>query len=148
MICAPARDCGLLRPVIDGSFVPVWSDITARGKTQDALHQRAAHTTSQRFGSRVFVRGVVEISNFCREDCTYCGMRRSNRTLTRYRMALNQIAELLLHQRPASVTDINIQAGEDPVAVREVALPLIKLLRGETPLGVSVCLGTLKADVY
>jgi biotin synthase len=63
-------------------------------------------------------------------------------------MALNQIAELLLHQRPASVTDINIQAGEDPVAVREVALPLIKLLRGETPLGVSVCLGTLKADVY
>ena len=148
MICAPAPECGLLRPVIDGSFVPVRSDITARGQTQDALHQRAAQTTLQRFGPRVFVRGVVEISNYCREDCTYCGMRRSNRTLTRYRMALDQIAELLLHHRPASVTDINIQAGEDPVAVREVALPLIQLLRRETRLGVSVCLGTLKADVY
>jgi biotin synthase len=148
MICAVPGDCALLPPVIDGPFVPAWSDITARGKAQDALHQRAARTTSQRFGSKVFVRGVVEISNYCRENCTYCGMRRSNRTLSRYRVALDQITDLLLHHRPHSVTDINIQAGEDPVAVREVALPLIKLLRRETSLGVSVCLGTLKPDVY
>ena len=134
--------------MIDGSFVPVWSDLTARGKAQDALHHRAARCTAQGFGSRVFVRGVVEISNYCRENCAYCGMRRSNRTLSRYRMALDQAAELLLQNRPASITDINIQAGEDPVAVREVAIPLVKLLRTETNLGVSVCLGTLKPDVY
>lgn len=148
MICAVPRDCALLPPVIDGQFVPTWSDITARGKAQDALHERAARTNFQHFSRRVFVRGVVEISNYCRENCTYCGMRRSNRTLTRYRVALGQVAELLLNHRPRSVTDINIQAGEDPVAVREVALPLIKLLRRETNLGVSVCLGTLKPEVY
>jgi biotin synthase len=55
----------------------------------------------------------------------------------------DQLSELLLEHRPPSVTDINIQAGEDPVAVREVALPLIRTLRKSTQLGISVCLGTL-----
>jgi biotin synthase len=143
-----ARELRLTTPVIDGSFVPAWSELTARGKAQDALHQRAARCTAQRFGAKVFVRGVVEISNYCRENCTYCGMRRSNRSLSRFRVALDQISELLLQNRPASITDINIQAGEDPVAVREVAIPLVKLLRTETNLGLSVCLGTLKPDIY
>jgi biotin synthase len=75
-------------------------------------------------------------------------MRRDNRSLDRFRAQHDQIAELLIHHRPASVTDVNIQAGEDPVAVREVALPLIKTLRRETSLGVSVCLGSLSAASY
>src|SRR5207249_3386686 len=95
-----------------------------------------------------FVRAVVEVSNFCRENCTYCGMRRDNKSLERYRARHEQLAELLLHHRPASVTDLNIQAGEDPVAVREVALPLIRTLRRETNLGISVCLGTLSPALY
>jgi biotin synthase len=75
-------------------------------------------------------------------------MRRDNRTLARYRAQHEQIAELLIEQRPASVTDVNIQSGEDPVAVREVVLPLIETLRRETPLGISVCLGTLTPEIY
>jgi biotin synthase len=55
---------------------------------------------------------------------------------------------LLLHHRPASVTDVNIQTGEDPVAVEKIVLPLIRTLRQETNLGISVCLGTLQPDVY
>jgi biotin synthase len=43
---------------------------------------------------------------------------------------------------------VNIQAGEDPVAVREIVLPLIRTLRRETPLGISVCLGSLSAELY
>lgn len=145
---APTGGFGFTRRVIDGEFVPRPGELNARGKRQESLHQRAALTTSRRFGSRVFVRGVVEISNYCRENCLYCGMRRDNRQLTRYRAELHQLAELLLQQRPASITDINIQAGEDPLAVREIALPLIRLLRRETSLGVSVCLGTLRHEDY
>jgi len=148
MICALAAKCGLLTPVIDGHFVPSWNDLIARGRAQEALHQRAAEKTAHRFAGHVFVRGVVEISNYCRENCAYCGMRRSNRSLSRFRAVVEQIAELLIEQRPSSVTDINLQAGEDPVAVREIAIPLIKLLKEETSLGISVCLGTLKPDVY
>jgi biotin synthase len=44
---------------------------------------------------------------------------------------------------PEIMTDLNIQAGEDPVGIREVVLPLIQFLREETELGISVCLGTL-----
>jgi biotin synthase len=100
------------------------------------------------FGRRVFLRGVVEVSNYCRENCTYCGMRRDNRDLKRFRAEHDRLAELLIHQRPLSITDVNIQMGEDPVAVREVVIPLVQTLRRETPLGVSVCLGTLNPGLY
>jgi biotin synthase len=45
-------------------------------------------------------------------------MRRDNRDLKRYRLAADDLAELIIHHRPAAITDIDIQAGEDPVAVR------------------------------
>jgi biotin synthase len=120
----------------------------ARGDAQKALHDRAAAAANSKFGRRVFVRAVVEISNYCRENCVYCGMRRSNRALKRFRTTAEQLASLLIENRPATVTDVNIQAGEDPVAVREVALPLIRLLRRETQLGISVCLGSLTNQMY
>jgi len=118
------------------------------GEAQEAFHEKAANAARARFGRNVFVRGVVEVSNYCRENCAYCGMRRSNRTLARYRADHERLAELLIHHRPASMTDVNIQAGEDPVAVREVVLPLIQTLRRETDLGISVCLGSLSHSLY
>jgi biotin synthase len=127
---------------------PTESELVLNGAAQVALHERAAAATRGQFGKKVFVRAVVEVSNFCRENCAYCGMRRDNRALKRYRALHEQIAGLLIHHRPASVTDVNIQAGEDPVAVREVVLPLIETLRRETSLGISVCLGILSPEIY
>src|ERR1700761_8899757 len=115
---------------------------------QHELHERAVIVGRRVFGNKAFVRAVVEISNFCRENCHYCGMRRDNTALRRFRGQAEQLAEVIMEHRPASVTDINIQAGEDPVAIRQVALPLIKTLRAETDLGVSVCLGTLNEGLY
>jgi len=122
--------------------------LRANSRVQHELHERAADATRKQFGNKVFVRAVVEISNFCRENCHYCGMRRDNASLHRYRAQAEQLAELILQHRPPSVTDINIQAGEDPVAIREVAVPLIRALRKETNLGISVCLGTLHQALY
>ena len=130
------------------SLMPGGELLKSRGRAQKDFHEQAAQAARKRFGNRVFVRAVVEVSNFCRENCAYCGMRRDNRNLTRFRAHHDQLAELLIHHRPASVTDVNIQAGEDPVAVREVVLPLIKTLRRETNLGVSVCLGSLSPAMY
>lgn len=109
---------------------------------------RAGDRTRERFGDRVFVRGVVEVSNHCREDCSYCGMRRSNRDLARFRSEGELLARSLIEARPGVITDLNIQTGEDPQAVREVVLPLVRRLREHTPLGISVCLGTLSAALY
>ena len=134
--------------VLEADYYPNECDLTACGTTQVELHERAAEATREQFGHKVFVRGVVEISNFCRQNCSYCGMRRDNRELARFRAGLEQITRLVLEHTPASVTDMNIQTGEDPVAVRELVLPLIRTLRSETKLGVSVCLGTLSPELY
>src|SRR5437016_5931939 len=128
--------------------LPSLEALRSRGSEQITFHERAAAITRERFGHTVFVRAVVEISNYCRENCAYCGMRRGNRNLARFRAHHEQLAELLIHHRPSSVTDVNIQAGEDPVAVRQVALPLVRTLRRETDLGISVCLGSLTPTLY
>jgi biotin synthase len=133
---------------MNNTWVPVGEHLWLRGTAQKDFHEEAAQMARENFGQRVFVRAVVEISNYCRENCHYCGMRRDNRTLARFRAHHDQLAEQLINHRPASVTDVNIQAGEDPIAVREVALPLIKTLRRETNLGVSVCLGSLDSKLY
>lgn len=134
--------------VVSASYLPQEADLTRTGSAQRTLHERAAAITRERFSNKVFVRAVVEISNFCREQCAYCGMRRDNRALSRYRAQAEQLAQLLIEHRPACVTDVNLQGGEDPVAAREVALPLIETLRRETALGISACLGTLDAALY
>lgn len=133
---------------MDQPFSVTHELLRSKNGTQDALHNRAATLAIEQFGRKVFVRGVVEVSNFCRENCSYCGMRRDNRTLARHRAQLERLAELLIHHRPQSITDINIQSGEDPIVVREVVIPLIEILKRETPLGISVCLGTLTKRAY
>jgi biotin synthase len=133
---------------VTDSFFPEIRTLHSRGSEQQALHEQARAAADAEFGKTVFLRGVVEVSNFCRENCHYCGMRRDNKSLHRYRARYEQLAEMLIHHRPPSITDVNIQTGEDPVAVREVVLPLIKALRAQTPLGISVCLGTLNPATY
>jgi biotin synthase len=130
------------------TYFPTFEDLTRTGAAQESFHRAALRTTQAHFGRKVFVRAVVEVSNFCRQNCTYCGMRRDNRSLERFRANHEALAELIFEHRPPSVTDINIQAGEDPKAVREVVLPLVRVLRRETNLGVSVCLGSLTRDAY
>ena len=145
---APRLQANFNVVVTVGNYSPTEADLVSTGAKQARLHDLAAQTARQQFGNRVFVRAVVEVSNFCRENCSYCGMRRDNRSLARFRAGHEQLADLLLRHFPACVTDINIQAGEDPVAVRKVALPLIEVLRKNTALGISVCLGTLSRSLY
>ncbi|HZL43111.1 MAG TPA: radical SAM protein [Verrucomicrobiae bacterium] len=123
-----------------------------RAATTDAtgpsLHEKARAVRDDVFGRRVFVRGVVEVSSYCRQNCAYCAMRRENLMLDRYRLAAEELAESIIHHRPPAITDIDIQAGEDPVAVREVVLPLVRELRRRTNLGITLCLGTLSPYQY
>jgi len=134
-------------PRVQDGWFPGMEELEASGGAQEGLHGRASTLARERFGKSVFVRGVVEVSNICRENCHYCGMRRDNRGLDRFRATYESLAELLVNHRPSSMTDVNIQAGEDPIAARDLVLPLVRTLRKETPLGVSVCLGTLSKEL-
>jgi biotin synthase len=113
-----------------------------------ALELRAGALRDEVFGRQVFVRGVIEVSNYCRQNCNYCGMRRDNRDLKRFRLELETLREAIRGGLPEIITDLNIQTGEDTVAVRELVLPLIETIRSETNLGVSVCLGTLDEKLF
>jgi biotin synthase len=132
-----------------GEFWAIGRDqLRCVGAAQQSLHEAAREVRDATFGRTVFVRGVVEVSSFCRQNCQYCAMRRDNRALERYRLAADQLLERLVHHRPAVITDLDIQAGEDPVAVREIVLPLIRELRRRTDLGITICLGTLSASEF
>jgi len=127
---------------------PSTSGLAFSSLTGEELYAQARAVRNQVFGQKVFVRGVLEVSNFCRENCNYCGMRRDNRSLHRYRLDLESLKEVIRAGLPEMITDLNIQTGEDVVGVREVVLPLIEFLRQETNLGISVCLGTLNPKIY
>jgi biotin synthase len=142
------RALDLTHPVTEAPYLPAYEMLALKGAEQRIWHERAAQVAASHFGKQAFVRAVVEVSNFCRENCQYCGMRRDNRSLDRFRGQLETLQELLVHKRPSIVTDVNIQSGEDPIAVREVVFPLIKTLREQTSLGISVCLGTLTPQLY
>ncbi len=148
MLVALARRTLHWLPLARMGYFPTAMDLTASGADQTAFHEQAACATRKLFGRRVFVRAVVEVSNYCRENCHYCGMRRDNRELSRGRADLEELGETLVHHRPGAVTDINIQTGEDPVAAHAVVLPLVRILRRETQLGISVGLGTHDYPVY
>lgn len=129
---------------------PAWATalVSSPSAVAHTLHQQAELLRDEVFGRRVFVRGVIEISNYCRQNCSYCGMRRDNRDLERHRLSLATLREMVRRGLPSVITDLNLQMGEDPVGIREIVLPLIETIRSETSLGVSVCLGTLDHKLY
>ena len=131
------------------SLPPSSLRFTSTEQDSVALEVRAGELRDEIFGRQVFVRGVIEVSNYCRQNCNYCGMRRDNRGLHRFRLELEMLRELVTHGLPDVITDLNIQTGEDVVGDREIVLPLIETIRKVRPnLGISVCLGTLDPKLY
>ena len=61
--------------------------------TMEALRQAAQETAQETFGKAVYLRGLIEFSNFCKNDCLYCGIRRSNTHASRYRLTPEEILE-------------------------------------------------------
>ena len=70
-----------------------WLRLIADASEEDRRFSRdlACELTQERFGRRVFFRGIIEFTNYCKNDCYYCGIRRSNRCLSRYRLTEDEI---------------------------------------------------------
>ena len=56
-----------------------------------ALFEAADQVRREHYGTDVFLRGLIEFTNYCKNDCYYCGIRRSNRCAERYRLTTEQI---------------------------------------------------------
>lgn len=79
----------------------------------DVLRAEAARIARERFGFGVFLRGLIEVSSYCKNDCLYCGLRRSNTVAERYRLSDEQILECCRHGYDAGLRTFVLQGGED-----------------------------------
>lgn len=79
----------------------------------DELYRRADEVRREAVGDDVHLRGLIEFSNICRNDCLYCGIRRGNRQVQRYRMTEEELVETAKRAADLGFQTIVLQSGED-----------------------------------
>lgn len=77
------------------------------------LFSFANKVRAEYMGEGILLRGIVEFSNFCNNNCFYCGLNSQNRHLTRYRMTSEQIMEAVGNISAANIKTVVLQSGED-----------------------------------
>ncbi|MCL2617482.1 MAG: [FeFe] hydrogenase H-cluster radical SAM maturase HydE [Defluviitaleaceae bacterium] len=101
------------------------------------------------YGGRVFIRGLVEVSNYCRRGCLYCGINRDNTELTRYRLTPEQILECFAQGHGLGLRSFVMQGGEDPGFPDEVMTDIIREFRRRfADSALTLSLGEKSADTY
>lgn len=87
---------------------------TASKEEMDYLASTAREVADSIYGKNVYVRGLIEFTNYCRNDCYYCGIRRSNKEAERYRLTEEQIMECCQIGYELGFRTFVLQGGEDP----------------------------------
>jgi biotin synthase len=107
----------------------------------EALWQLADRTRKQHVGDQVHLRGLIEISNCCRRRCVYCGLRAENIQVTRYRMTVDEILQCARQAVTLGYGTVVLQSGEDEGLTREWVAGLVRRIKAETTLAVTLSLG-------
>ncbi|MGI5940065.1 MAG: [FeFe] hydrogenase H-cluster radical SAM maturase HydE [Thermoleophilia bacterium] len=97
-------------------------------------------------GDEVHLRGLIEISNHCVRRCGYCGLRVGNRALRRYRMDEDDILACARHAQALSYGTVVLQAGEDPGLETHWVTQVVRRIKSETGLAVTLSLGERDED--
>jgi len=105
------------------------------------LWRRADETRRRHVGDAVHLRGLVEISNHCARQCAYCGLRVGNENLIRYRMRADEIFESAQQALKFGYGTVVLQAGEDYGISAEWLAEIVRRIKSETPLAVTLSLG-------
>jgi len=107
----------------------------------DALWRRADRARREQVGDAVYLRALIEISNYCRRSCHYCGLRAPSATVCRYRMAFEEIMQCVRQAAALGLGTVVLQAGEDPGLTSDFIADLVRAIRRETDLAVTLSLG-------
>lgn len=99
-------------------------------------------------GPEVHLRAVVEFSNYCQRDCLYCGLRKGNQILHRYRMSQREILETSIRAKELGFQTVVLQSGEDPFYTRERIEDLIRAIKRETEMVIALSVGERSAEDY
>ncbi len=105
------------------------------------LWERADFVRKQFVGEEVHLRGLIEISNYCKKDCLYCGIQISNIKLTRYRMTEDEVINCVKFAKGNGYGTIVLQSGEDPYFTKEKIVDLIKKIKKIADVAITLSLG-------
>ena len=113
------------------------------------LRENAVRTAVEQFGHSIYVRGLIELSSYCRNNCLYCGLRRDNIHASRYRLTDSQILECCRKGYAAGLRTFVLQGGEDPAFNEKRLTGLIREIKAEFPdAALTLSLGEMSPDVY
>jgi len=95
--------------------------------------EKARQTSIQHFGNKVFVRGLIEFTNHCKNNCFYCGIRAGNKNAVRYRLTKEEILTCCRVGNELGFKTFVLQGGEDPYFTDEKLLEIITAIKEQYP---------------
>ena len=129
-------------------------ELSALIKTDDTsaaelLKKYADETRRKYYGKKVFLRGLIEISSYCKNDCLYCGIRRSNKSAERYRLIKEEILSCCKNGYKLGFRTFVMQGGEDSFFTDEVMADIISEIRRSYPdCAITLSLGERSRESY
>lgn len=115
-----------------------------------ALLMKKAHEIRIRnYGNKVYMRGLIELTSFCKKDCLYCGLRRHNKNADRYRLNLEEILECVRKGDKLGYKTFVLQGGEDSYFTDDKMVEIIKAIKKEFPQNaITLSLGERSYESY
>lgn len=133
---------------LDRESLVGWLEENDPGRLQ-YLYDTAYSTKISTIGEDVYLRGLVEISNICRKNCLYCGIRRGNHRTGRYELSSEDVLKAAEFAYVQGYGSIVIQGGErtDRAFIDKITSILLEIKR-RWPLGITLSLGEQPREVY
>ena len=118
-------------------------------QTKDLLMEKAHKTRLKHFGNKVYIRGLVELTSYCKKDCLYCGLRRGNKNAERYRLTKEDVLECVRNGDRLGYKTLVLQGGEDAYFDDDKIVDIIKAIKAEFPENaITLSLGERSYESY
>ena len=118
-------------------------------QTAASLSARANAVREQIYGRQVFIRGLIEFTNYCKNDCYYCGIRRSNSSVSRYRLSEEQILDCCRKGYGLGFRTFVLQGGEDPYWTDDRICSVVgEIRRGYPDCAITLSIGERSRESY
>ena len=116
---------------------------------KNLLFTLAQETAQKSFGRQIFVRGLIEFTNYCKNDCYYCGIRRSNKNAARYRLTQEEILECCRAGYGLGFRTFVLQGGEDYFYSDEDIAAIVRAIKAQHPdCAVTLSIGERSRETY
>ena len=116
---------------------------------KEYLRVKARNKADKIFGKYVFMRGLIEFTNYCKNDCIYCGIRKSNKNADRYRLSKEEILSCCQYGYKIGFRTFVLQGGEDPYYDLKTMSDIVKSIKTQfQDCALTLSIGEKKEEYY